>query len=111
MKLISKTELYTPNWTDPRNLKRLEKVLTWIRFYTCEEKETKIHHDTLVDIFGPRSSKLGNYLRSQILTQTGVYVVGQSSYSYLIKKNEIEQLNKILKLSQHHTHSIWCTQV
>lgn len=95
-KTLNLTE-YTPNFNDPRVRKKAIAVLDWCDSLRLFKKGKIVHHDTLTEVFGNRSQRgLAKWLYSNLLTQTGHYMPGTTSYSYYLNERGYKKVHRLL---------------
>lgn len=106
-----------PNWKDPRNRKRAEKVLDWAAQFvigkygsmvplslaanrfdkTDENGKLQFSVPGLNDIFGPKGNETGDYLRDLILKPVSTsYKPGEKARTYTIKAEGFTALEAAL---------------
>lgn len=81
-----KLTTYQPRYTDPRVQKKVEAVLRWCKLHLHSTRPHNVHHNELIAIFGPSGNSLSAFLRANLLQKVGKYVVGESSYGYLLNE-------------------------
>jgi hypothetical protein len=108
----------TPNFKDPRNLRRAEKVLDWASefvvgkygsivplslsakgFKKLDERGEVIYRvPGLEEIFGPKGNATGDYLRDLLLHPVSKsYIPGEKARTYSIKSDGYSQLEALVR--------------
>jgi hypothetical protein len=78
---------YKPNFNDPRIRKRTVSVLAWCDELRLNRKGKQIHNEKLQQVFGnSRQQGFAQWLFSNLLSQSGKYQPGVSSYTYRLKE-------------------------
>ncbi len=79
--------IYKPNFNDPRIKKRAVEVLAWCDELRLNRKGKHVHHDKLLKVFGNyRQHGFSQWLFANLLSQTGKYQPGVSSFTYKLKE-------------------------
>lgn len=95
-KTLNLTE-YSPNFNDPRVRKKAAAVLDWCDSLRLFKRGKIVHHETLTKVFGNRSQGgLAQWLFSNLLTQTGHYQPGKTSFSYRLKEQGYKKVHRLL---------------
>lgn len=90
---------YQPNFDDPRVKKRVLAVLAWCDGMRLSKQARNVHHDELMTVFGNTSRGLGQWLYSNLLSQSGNYQPGVMSYKYRLKSSGYQKLHEKLRIS------------
>lgn len=78
---------YKPNFNDPRIRNRAVSVLAWCDELRLNRKGKQLHHDKLLQVFGNyRQQGSAQWLFSNLLSQSGKYQPGVSSFTYRLKE-------------------------
>lgn len=86
---------YRPNLKDARVRRRIADVLGWCAVHLSTTSPEPLHHDKLRAVFGSPGNPLTVYLRSNLLVQVGVYVVGKQPLSYRLNKRGFDKLRSM----------------
>jgi hypothetical protein len=89
---LTLTNRYEPNWTDPRVLPKVRKVLAWCDLMLSETNPSPVHFTMIIKIFGSSANKLGGYLKANLLIQSGVYTKKVKSFDYQLNKTGYDKI-------------------
>ena len=91
-----KLSTYTPNFRDPRIVKRSLNVISWCEIYLSETTPKQVPIKTIIKQFGNNGNDLGLWLRANLLIQVGNYSIGGECYKYLFKKSGADKIKLLI---------------
>lgn len=93
---------YEPNFSNKRVIDRISMVLDWADMHLSATSANQIHSTKLSKVFGTQTNPLSNYLRSNLLQQSGLYTVGKISMSYTLSQDGYDKLAAKIGRSGKH---------
>lgn len=93
---------YEPNFSNKRVVDRIATVLDWCDLHVDSKSPTQLHNSKLTKVFGNQAKELSNYLRSNLLIQSGNYTVGKSSLSYTLNQDGYDKLSQKIGRRVNH---------
>lgn len=85
---------YQPNLNDSRTVVLMAKAVDWTSRELSSGRPVQVHSTVLRDVFG--TSKTGDWLRANLIRQTGHYQVGKHSFSYEQRPEGLAKLKQLL---------------
>ncbi len=75
-------DAYRPNLNDPRAVRRVQRALTFCEHFLKKNRELRLHHTKIAEVFGNRGNRLTGWLKKKLLIQCREYVAGKHSFAY-----------------------------
>lgn len=83
---------YSPNFKDPRVIKRIQAALEFAADNLSEDLDLPIPKSKLEQAFGPVGNKLGDWLRANLLIRSSQYIPGVQFYKYRLRKDSLSKV-------------------
>jgi len=97
---------YKPNLNDPRLKSRVKIVLAWCDKFLLSKRPIPVNHESLREVFSNTSRNPGQWLYSNLLFQTGTYVVGKKCYQYSLNQDGYRKIHDLFGIEMRCPHDV-----
>jgi hypothetical protein len=90
-------DAYKPNLNDARTARRVQRALSFCEHFLKRNRELRLHHTKVAEVFGNRGNRLADWLKKKLLIQCRGYVAGKHSFAYRLNPYGYLTLSKSVR--------------